>query len=121
MIDIYEIIDIVFGSGCENTSIKKKLMCSMFIEINSQKMVLFFKSCFLKKETFNSVYDYILYPENDVYLLFISDDPLKTAIQTLSPCFSFTNVILLQESHVLDPLSSQKLNDLYRSFTASEV
>lgn len=93
----------------------------MFIEINSQKMVHFLKSCFLKKETFNSVYDYILYPENDVYLLFISDDPLKTPIQTLSPCFSFTNVILLQESHVLDPLSSQKLNDLYRSFTASEV
>ena len=54
-------------------------------------------------------------------LSYILADELKTPIQTLSPCFSFTTAILLHERYVFDELSSQEFQDLDLPLITSEV
>ena len=56
-----------------------------------------------------------------MYVSYILAGELKTPIQTLSPCFSFTTAILLHELNVFDILSSQWFHDLDLPLTTSEV
>ena len=56
-----------------------------------------------------------------MYVSYILAGELKTPIQTLSPCFSFTTAILLHDRYVFDVISSQWFHDLDLPLTTCEV